>query len=230
MAYRYRGLVIYLLLVTAACAEHLPNCIEYSSAHPDECVKCQERFYLKRPDPTHILEKPSCEACSPGCLKCNDPIGCQQCDSMYTQRPPSENARCIRCDKDCRTCGREPDFCTSCPILASLDKTEGRCLWTFRIIIITLAAIALLLLVIACFTCRKNSQRKRKNRHLEDNILDPEFRADGKDPLISSVNMIGMGNDTNLSEVERRTEEPYSKTEDYNVIKTHLIDKRVKLV
>ena len=227
-----RGYFLVLLLCVGGALADVPNCIAYSSTNPDECTKCKERFYLKRPDPTHILEKPSCEVCSPGCLYCVDPIGCQHCDLMYTQRPPSENARCIMCDKECKTCGRDQDFCTSCPVLASLDKVEGRCYWTFRIIIITLAAIALLVLLIACFTCRRNASSKRRRRQaIEDNILEGELRPDGKEQLISSVNMIGMGqNENDLSLVEKETEGPYSKTDDYGIIKTHLIDKRVKLV
>ena len=74
-------------------------------------------------------------------------------------------------------------------------------------------------------------QTKTSGRVSNENILDADCKQPGREQLISSVNMIGFGqNEGDLSEVERQTDAPYSKTDDFGIIKTHLIDKRVKLV
>lgn len=227
--------LLTVLALAAACAvcvlgqkapEIVLHCAEYSKENSKECVKCEDRYYLKQPDPKHILDKPYCESCSPGCLKCSDSIGCHQCDSRYTQKPAAQNARCILCDSNCKTCGSEPEFCTSCPLLGSLDRSQGKCNWTFRIIIGALALVALILLVVACISCTANNQQRQRNNQeskmINEKILDEDCTPN-KENLIVSVNMIGLGgqNETNLSEVDRITEEPYSRTEDFGGLVSH---------
>jgi len=84
-----------------------------------------------------------------------------------------------------------------------------------------LALIAIVLLaVVTAILCRGKKKRgKKKVKHLTENILgdDEKFGYDTKAQAqyISSVDMIGMGfNQTNLSEVGKENDEPYSHTED----------------
>lgn len=211
------------------------NCLEYDQNN--ECIRCQDRFFLKAPPVKSISEHPTCQPCIDGCLHCRDGTVCQQCDSRHTQRPGSST--CELCDSSCATCGVEPTQCTSCPKFSSLDKARGKCTWTFRIIIggLTLVAIVLLSIVLA-YSCQgKKSKKKPKRSRLEtDNILAGDYTEDNykldntRAQLISSVNMIGVGNnETNLSEVDRQTEEPYSNADDLgSIVKNNLGDRRYR--
>ncbi len=202
----------------------VPMCVEYN--YNGECIRCQERYYLQPPPPKSISEHASCKPCIEGCLKCRDDHLCQECDLRHTQRPG--NSTCELCDPSCNTCGSEPDFCTSCPKFSSLDKARGKCTWTFRIIIGVLAVVAIILLItVVVFSCQspKPKRKSRKQTNLTDNILDDYSRIDKTNndktqaQLITTLNMIGVGNnETNLSEVDKQTEEPYSNTDDLGML------------
>lgn len=197
-------------------------CVEYD-VH-GECIKCLERYYLKPPPPKSISDHASCKPCIEGCLKCKDDQLCQECDQRHTQRPG--NSTCDLCDSSCSTCGSEPSYCTSCPKFSSLDKAHGKCTWTFRIIIGGLAVIAAaLLLTVVVYSCQSPKARRKSKRPnpLTDNILDDCTRLDKTNDktaqLITTLNMIGAGNnETNLSEVDKQTEEPYSNADDLGML------------
>ena len=217
----------------------VPGCIEYKASNLNECEKCMQRFYLKPPKDKSITDHATCQPCVDGCLVCNDGLKCVRCDLRYTQRP--ENSTCELCDSSCNTCGSDPSICTSCPKFSSLDKSEGKCTWTFRILIGGLAIVAgILLCIIISFSCKGKKEKKkpkRPTREITENILDEYSRNDNtrndltRAQLINSINMIGVGNnDTNLSEVDKETEAQYSNTEDFGgLVKNNLAaDRRSK--
>ena len=206
-------------LVKAAEPLHpVAHCKQYSDQNTDECVRCEERYWLRPANPKSITEKASCQPCVTGCLQCENGLTCLRCDDSHTQRV---NSTCDLCDSNCVTCGALPSVCLTCPRFSSLDRNTSTCSWTFRIILGLLALIAIVLLaVVTAILCRgKKKKGKKKVKHLTENILgdDEKFGYDTKAQAqyISSVDMIGMGfNQTNLSEVGKENDEPYSHTED----------------
>lgn len=207
------------------------HCKAYSTHNIDECVECEQRFWLKPANPKSITEKPYCQPCLSGCLDCKDGEVCINCDLDHTQR---QGSTCELCDSNCVTCASDRHICLTCPRFSSLDKKTDHCSWTFRLILGVLAAVALILLIVVMSVlCKgKKSKPKRKVRFVSDNILQEDFVGTGNDSkaqFISSMDMIGMGNNqTNLSEVDKQTEEPFSHTEDFGAMSKNSLGDRNK--
>lgn len=194
------------------------HCKSYSEYNMDECVDCEQRFWLRQSNPKSITEKPSCQPCISGCLECKNGEVCLNCDEDHTQK---QGSTCELCDSNCVTCAADPSVCLSCPRFSSLDKKTGRCSWTFRVVLgfLALVAFALLLVVLSILCKGKKKKGKRKLRVVPGNILEGEYHAagtDAREQFISTMDMIGIGNNqTDLSEVDRQMEEPLTHTDDY---------------
>lgn len=228
---------LLLLLITAASSSQTPaalprGCLEFGPLPPHECTLCASGYYLQQADPRNESAQALCVSCIEGCLECDNPDLCLKCDSTHTQRPAEST--CEPCDASCETCGEEPATCLSCHTLWVFDPDEHRCSLTLAIL--GGSAIAVLVAGLLCLIIRQLKKKEKasdelgtprlnpgrskkqssKKPFLTERILDEESKKADVQPIICSMDLIGMINrNMVISQVDHGTDGTQSHAEEY---------------